>query len=116
MPYVLLVINVIIMTSGQLFFKRSADFMNHNSHLQFPMNYITNPWFFIAVSLFGVSTLVWTQVLTKIPLSVAYPIVSCAYIFTVLGAFLIFDEKITHLGILGVLLIMAGISLTVAQQ
>lgn len=115
MPYVLLVLNVLIMTSGQLFFKRSADFINDHPDLHFPMYYLTNIWFYIAVSLFVISTFVWTQVLTKIPLSVAYPIVSFAYILTVLGAFFIFNERITHLGILGVFFIMVGITFTVVQ-
>ncbi len=115
MPYVLLVLNVIIMTSGQLFFKRSADYINDNPNLQFPMYYLTNIWFYIAISLFVVSTFVWTQVLTKLPLSVAYPIVSFAYILTVMGAYFIFHERITHLGILGVFLIMTGITFTVMQ-
>lgn len=115
MPYVLLVINVLIMASGQLFFKRSADYINANPNLRFPMYYLANPWFYIAISLFVVSTFIWTQVLTKMPLSVAYPIVSFAYILTVLGAFFFFGEKVTHLGIFGVLFIMIGITLTVLQ-
>ena len=113
MPYILLFINVLIMASGQLFFKRSADFMNANPNLAFPMNYLTNPWFYIAVSLFGVSTIVWTQVLTKLPLSVAYPIVSCAYILTVIGAAVFFHEHITARDVLGVIFIMTGITVTV---
>ncbi len=115
MPYVLLIVNVLIMASGQLLFKRSADFINANLDLHFPMCYVVNPWFYIAISLFMISTFVWTQVLTKIPLSVAYPIVSFAYILTVLGASVFFHEQINTQGILGVLLIMIGITLTVAR-
>ncbi len=108
-------INVFIMTSGQLFFKRSADFINSNTDLRFPMYYLVNPWFYIAVSLFGISTIVWTQVLTKLPLSLAYPIVSSAYILTVIGASFFFHEHISYLSILGVILIMSGITLTVIR-
>lgn len=103
------------MASGQLFFKRSANFINTHPDMHFPMNYIANPWFYVAISLFVVSTFVWTQILTKMPLSVAYPIVSFAYILTVLGAYYFFHEKITHQGILGVIFIMAGITLTVTK-
>ena len=103
--------NVLIMTAGQLFFKGSADFINSHSNLRFPMNYIMNPWFYIAVSLYVVSTFVWTQVLTKMSLSVAYPIVSAAYILTLIGATIFFHEHISAVSILGVLLIMSGISL-----
>jgi multidrug transporter EmrE-like cation transporter len=79
------------------------------------MYYIVNPWFYIAVSLFVISTFVWTHILTKMPLSVAYPIVSAAYILTLFGAAFFFHEHISYVSILGVLFIMTGISLTVLQ-
>ncbi len=115
MPYILLVINVLIMTSGQLFFKGAADFINANPNLAFPLYYLKNPWFYAAIALFGISTIIWTQVLTKVPLSVAYPIMSCAYVLTMLGAYFFFHEQISVLSIVGVLFIMAGISLTVIR-
>lgn len=110
MYYLLLALNVLIMASGQLLFKRSADFINEHPNLLFPMNYLTNIWFFAAVLLFALSTLVWTQALTKIPLSTAYPIVSFAYIITVFGAAVLFNEKISGYDIVGVMLIMSGIT------
>jgi multidrug transporter EmrE-like cation transporter len=100
------------MTGGQLFFKQSADYINANPNLHFPMSYIANPWFYVAIFLYIISTFIWTQVLTKMPLSVAYPVVSFAYILTVLGAFFFFQEKISYLGILGIFFIMTGVSLT----
>lgn len=93
-------------------FKRSADFINQNPGLTFPMTYLANGWFYAAITLFAVATFVWTQALVKIPLSVAYPIVSFAYILTVLGAAFIFHEKINAFDIVGVFLIMSGITLT----
>lgn len=115
MYYFLLAANVLIMTSGQLLFKRSADFINANPNLRFPVYYLLNPWFYAAVSLFVVSTFIWTQVLTKMPLSVAYPIMSCAYILTLFGASLFFHEQLSSLSIFGVLFIMTGITLTVLR-
>lgn len=115
MPYFLLILNVLLMTSGQLFFKRSADFISANPDISFPTYFLVNPWFYAAVGLFGLATIVWTQVLTKMPLSVAYPIASAAYILTVIGAAVFFHEQIGFQGILGVLLIMSGIALTAMQ-
>jgi multidrug transporter EmrE-like cation transporter len=115
MQYFLLVLNVIFMTCGQLFFKKSADFLSSHPNLHFPMNYIANPWFYVAISFFAIATFVWTQILTKMPLSIAYPIASFAYIFTLLGAFLFFHEKISQQGVVGVVFIMAGITLTVLK-
>lgn len=112
MAYFLLALNVILMASGQLLFKKSADFMTSNPQLQFPMNYLTNVWFYAAILVFGFATLVWTQVLTKLPLSLAYPIASSAYIFTVAGAYFIFREHVDLLDYVGVALIITGITLT----
>lgn len=111
MAYVLLIINVFIMASGQLFFKRSADFINQNPTLAFPMNYAANVWFYCAVFLFAISTIVWTQVLMRIPLSIAYPITSLSYIITVIGAVMIFHERIEVSSIIGVLVIMIGVAI-----
>ncbi len=112
MPYVLILLNVFLATAGQLLFKRAADFINTNPDLKFPMYYISNPWFYAAVSMFIISTFVWTQALTKVPLSIAYPLASMAYVLTVLGSYYVFQEKITHTGAIGVMLIVAGITLT----
>ena len=112
MNYVLIVINALLATSGQLLFKKSADFLKAHPDSSFPMSYLSNPWFFAAVSLFVLSTFVWTQVLTKMPLSIAYPIASLAYVLTVFGAYIFFDERITSLGIIGVLMIVGGVTLT----
>ncbi|HSW91241.1 MAG TPA: EamA family transporter [Candidatus Saccharimonadales bacterium] len=110
MSYLLLIINVFLMASGQLLFKRSADFINHNPTMPFPMNYVTNTWFYAAVLIFGISTVVWTQVLTKIPLSIAYPITSFSYLLTLLGALVIFHEQLEPSSIIGVVIIMVGIA------
>jgi multidrug transporter EmrE-like cation transporter len=112
MAYFLLVLNVLLMASGQLLFKKSADFMNENPQLHFPMNYLTNIWFYGALVLFGAATIVWTQVLTKVPLSLAYPIASFAYVFTIAGSYFIFREHVGLLDYLGVVLIITGITLT----
>lgn len=110
MPYFLLILNIFIMASGQLLFKQSANFINNNN-LSFIMRYLSNPWFYGALFLYGISTLVWTQVLIKMELSVAYPLVSLSYILTIFGASYFFNEKITAFSIAGVLFIMLGVSL-----
>jgi multidrug transporter EmrE-like cation transporter len=112
MAYMLLALNVLLMAGGQLLFKKSADFITANPQLHFPMNYLTNVWFYIAIFLFASAALVWTQILTKVPLSVAYPIASSAYILTIAGAYFIFKEQVGLLDYLGVVLIITGITLT----
>jgi len=111
MPYFLLAVNIILMTTGQLFFKQSAIFVNHNIGLNLFTRYIFNPWFYGAVSFFALSTFVWVQILTSMKISVAYPLLSISYILTALGAYYFFGEKLSPANIAGILVIMLGVSL-----
>jgi multidrug transporter EmrE-like cation transporter len=99
------------MSIGQLFFKQAANFINNNEHLNFLLKYLLNPWFYGAVSFFGISTFVWVKILTQMKISIAYPILSISYILTAIGAYYIFHEKFTTLNMVGVFLIMIGVSL-----
>ncbi|MBM3256368.1 MAG: hypothetical protein FJZ04_02780 [Candidatus Moranbacteria bacterium] len=111
MLYLLLLVNILLMTAGQLFFKQSAIYANLHPDLDFFQKYLLNPWFYGAVSFFGVATITWVQVLTYLKLSVAYPILSISYILVALGAFYFFGEKLSLVNILGIFLIMCGVSL-----
>jgi len=111
MIYLLLIANILLMSIGQLFFKQSAIYVSLHPHLHFILKYILNPWFYGAISFFGLSTLLWVQILTRLNLSVAYPILSISYILVALGAYYFFGEKLSLLNIFGIFLIMCGVSL-----
>ncbi|KKR12039.1 MAG: hypothetical protein UT41_C0004G0006 [Candidatus Wolfebacteria bacterium GW2011_GWC2_39_22] len=111
MPYLLLTINIALMSIGQLLFKQAANFLNDNEQLNFLMKYILNPWFYGAVFSFALSTFVWVKILTQMKLSVAYPVLSISYILTTIGAILLFGEKFSAINFFGILCIMVGVSL-----
>jgi drug/metabolite transporter (DMT)-like permease len=100
-----------MMSIGQLFFKQSALYSENHSELSLVLKYVLNPWFYGAVSFFAVSTLTWVKILTLMKISVAYPILSISYILTAIGAFYFFQERLSLINILGILLIMIGVSL-----
>jgi multidrug transporter EmrE-like cation transporter len=99
------------MTIGQLFFKQAAIFINHNTNLNFVSRYLFNPWFYAAISFFAVGTLTWTQILTSMRLSIAYPLLSVSYILTAVGAYYFFGERLSIVNLVGIFLIMFGVSL-----
>jgi len=111
MPYLQIGINIILMSVGQLFFKQSAIFVNSNSSLNIITRYLFNPWFYGAIFFFGLSTLLWVYILTMMKISVAYPILSISYILTAVGAFYFFGERLSLINIIGIFLIMCGVSL-----
>lgn len=98
------------MSIGQLFFKQSAIFSN-NTELNIIYKYLLNPWFYGAVSFFAISSFVWVKILSEMKISIAYPILSISYILTAIGAYYIFQERLTALNMVGIFFIMLGVSL-----
>jgi len=111
MPYLLLAVNILLMSIGQLFFKQAAIFVNGNEKLGLITRYLYNPAFYAAILFFATATFTWVQILTKMKISVAYPILSISYILTALGAYYLFGEKLSPTNIAGIFVIMLGVSL-----
>lgn len=55
----------------------------------------TNIKLFVGFSLFGISSFVWLCVLSKVPLSLAYPMVSMGYVLTVLLSWKVLGEGVS---------------------
>ena len=83
--------------------------------LRIAMTIISSPSILVGLSCFGLSALVWLFVLSKIPLSTAYPFVALGIVITVVAGKLMFGEPITLLKLIGVILIVAGVSTVAAS-
>lgn len=71
---------------------------------------ITNPWAVAGVVCFGISFIFMSAALTRVDLSVAYPVMSGLVFVLVLGvSFFFFSEQVTFLRLIGVLLILSGV-------
>ena len=69
---------------------------------------LTNPMFLIALLLYGASLLNWVMVLSRLDVSVAYPLMSIAYVFTFIVGVVVFGEALTTSRVVGALAIIAG--------
>ncbi|GAE04126.1 EamA family transporter [Paenibacillus sp. JCM 10914] len=63
--------------------------------------------------LYGVSTMIWFAVLSRLPLSIAYPLQSLAYVLALIPAYFLFHETINFTKIVGVAVIVFGAYLIV---
>ena len=63
---------------------------------------------------FGLSLLIWLTILSRIPLSTAYPFVALGIAVTVVAGVTLFGETLSFQKVAGVILILVGI-LTVAS-
>lgn len=99
----------ILMSVGQIFFKKSSIFIEENGQLSFFLKYLCNTWLYGGVFIFGIATLLWIKALSFGKMASLYPIQSIAYIAVAILAFYIFKEKISYLNFLGMIIIILGV-------
>ena len=67
------------------------------------------PWIILGFVCYGVSAILWLDVLSKLDFSLAFPLVSLTYIFSLIIGRFIFHETVGLDRIVGVLLILGGL-------
>jgi multidrug transporter EmrE-like cation transporter len=70
----------------------------------------------MGLTCFGLSAIAWLLVLSKIPLSAAYPFVALGIAITVTAGKFLFDEPVTGTKLLGIALIVAGVMFVSASS
>jgi multidrug transporter EmrE-like cation transporter len=70
---------------------------------------VREPRLWAGLFLFGISSMFWIVVLSRVPLSVAYPFVGISYIAIVLLSRLVLHENVPLLRWVGVFVVAAGI-------
>jgi drug/metabolite transporter (DMT)-like permease len=69
------------------------------------------PRLWLGLFLFGVSALFWLVVLSRVDLSIAYPMVGVSYILVVLFARLFLNEHVPSTRWIGVIVVAMGIAI-----
>jgi multidrug transporter EmrE-like cation transporter len=75
------------------------------------MRLAREPRLWAGLLLFGISSIFWIVVLSRVPLSVAYPFVGVSYILIVLLARFVLGENVPALRWIGVFVVAAGIAI-----
>ncbi|AWP25486.1 transmembrane small multi-drug resistance protein, putative [Paenibacillus vortex V453] len=106
--YLLLGLNVIMLSGGQILFKVGLERMG-GVNLAQSWKAIFNPIIFSGLMLYVIATLIWFVVLSRIPLSIAYPTQSIAYILGIFAAVYMFNEPVSLMKWIGASLILIGV-------
>ena len=69
------------------------------------------PWFWAGFACYGISLFTWIATLSRLPVSVAYPLVSIGYVVNALAAWWLFGESLTVQKLIGVGFIIIGVIL-----
>lgn len=109
MLWFLAILQAMLLAGGQVLVKIALSRIDHFEwSWQFAVSQLTNWWWLACGISFGGATALWAYILRHYPFSTAYPLSSMAYVFGLVAAWLIFDERISTNVWIGVLLIMAG--------
>ena len=72
---------------------------------------LTNPYVFIGLVIYFLSVIFWLAALSRVDLSYAYPVASVSYVIMILASWLLLNETITPMRILGSIVIGIGVFL-----
>ncbi|PWQ96992.1 EamA family transporter [Leucothrix arctica] len=109
---IVFILSILFTTSGQLLQKRASIKYSQNNG-DGVLNNMLNADVVLSIIFLGLGLMFWLMVLTKIDLSLAYPLLSLNYIFILLGAKFLFKEAIPIHRWVGVGVILLGIKVLV---
>jgi drug/metabolite transporter (DMT)-like permease len=86
---------VLFTSSGQLLLRAGMRGFNADEGVGKMITYILQtPALWLAVGLYGFSTLLWMRVLSKYPVGSVYPMVAIGYVLVTLGGVFFLSEKV----------------------
>lgn len=112
--YILLGIAIITTVLSQLFFKQGMLAIgNINFSLSqmwsLIVNILKSPYLLIGLFFYGISFLLWLVVISKIKLSIAYPLTSLNFVLVVIASYFLYGERLSLLQYISIVLIIIGI-------
>jgi multidrug transporter EmrE-like cation transporter len=114
---VLLLVSVAFAVAGQLTLKSAMNHVGRIGSAQVSSatrtvgRMVKEPRLWGGLALFGISAAFWLVVLSRVPLSVAYPFVGISYILVVLLSRLLLNEHVPPLRWVGVFFVAIGIAI-----
>lgn len=112
----LILFGVMLNACAQLLLKAGTNRVGHfdfslNNALPIGWQLATNPYIFGGLSCYVVSVVVWIMALSRVPVSIAYPMLSIGYVVNALAAWWLFGESLTAMRLTGIGVIIVGVYL-----
>jgi multidrug transporter EmrE-like cation transporter len=116
MMYLLILFGVLLNASAQLLLKAG---MNQIGHFEFSLANVVPIGVKVMLNLpimtglfaYVVSVGVWLLVLSRVPVSFAYPMLSIGYVVNAIAAYYLFGENLSIIRIMGISIIIFGVYL-----
>ena len=112
--YILLGIAIITTVLSQLLFKQGMNILGAINFslantISLAINVIKSPYLLTGLFFYGLSFLLWLIVLSKMKLSIVYPITSANFVLVIIASYFLFGEKLSNMQYVSILVIIIGI-------
>ena len=110
--FLLGLVAIMLLSAGQTALKAGLNAIGGVSLADGPMGFLKlfqTPWVIVGFACYGLSSILWLDVLSKLDFSLAFPMVGLTYIFTLLIGRFFFGETVGWERMLGVGLILCGV-------
>ena len=116
LTFSLVMLGVLLNAAAQLLLKAGTNRVGEfafslDNLVPIGMKLVLNPPILAGLSCYVVSVVVWILALSRVPVSVAYPMLSVGYIVNAIAAWMLFGESITAQKLVGIGFICVGVFL-----
>lgn len=112
MKIIQIILTVMLLSVGQIFFKMAADRIGQNPTL---LGTVTNPVLIAALGIYALATVLWVLALRGTPLSFAYPFAALAFLFVPIMTHFTLGEPLRMNHFYGFVLILSGVWISVRE-
>lgn len=105
-------LSIMLLSAGQTAIKAGLNVIGGISLADGPLVFLRlleTPWVIIGFACYGISAIMWLDVLSKLDFSLAFPLVSLTYVFALLIGRFFFQEAVGLERIVGVAFILCGL-------
>jgi drug/metabolite transporter (DMT)-like permease len=115
----LVLVSVLAAAGGQLMLKNGmqlATSKQKSAGGSLVIAAATSPWVWLGLAVFGISAIVWLVVLSRVPLSLAYPFNALGYLVILTASILLLHERANLFTWAGTTLVVAGLVIVVLSK
>jgi multidrug transporter EmrE-like cation transporter len=112
--FALVMLGVLLNAAGQLLLKAGTNAVGRfefslDNLVPVGMKFAFEPHIAGGVACYVVSLVVWIMALSRVEVSVAYPMISIGYVINAVAAWYLFGESVTLMRLLGIGVIIIGV-------
>ena len=114
LSFSLILTGVLLNAAAQLLLKAGTNAVGHfafdRSNI-FPVGWqlVTEPHILSGMVCYGLSLIVWIMALSRVEVSIAYPMLSIGYAINAVAAWYLFGESVTAMRLFGIGIIVVGV-------